>query len=222
MTLYEVLGVSVEASEEEIKAAYRRRVKETHPDASGGGDPAAFRQVQHAYEVLGDEACRAKYDREGEEPAGAAMGPTPTGILVEAFWEILNMLESVGSVSPIDLTRLALQERAKVELAHEKKHGREIQRWRAILDKLERKAGAEAILEHVLQQRIEPHVRAAAEARAWADGCQLALRLLDGYRYRDGASEFFNLADVLAGLEEDEGNGSGKRPASRRRKANHL
>ena len=62
---YAALGVSREASPEEIKKAFRRLAREWHPDANPN-DPnaeARFRDVAEAYEVLSDPARRASYDR---------------------------------------------------------------------------------------------------------------------------------------------------------------
>jgi len=50
MNPYEVLGVPANASEEEIKKAYRKQAMSSHPDR--GGDPGKFKEVQEAYEVL--------------------------------------------------------------------------------------------------------------------------------------------------------------------------
>ena len=59
-THYEVLGISGSASEEEVKQAYRRLVKAAHPDTAG--DPARFRLITQAYDVLSDPAQRMAYD----------------------------------------------------------------------------------------------------------------------------------------------------------------
>ena len=60
-TPYEVLRVSASASADELKAAYRRRLRETHPDT--GGDAASFNAVQAAWERVGTPEDRAVYDR---------------------------------------------------------------------------------------------------------------------------------------------------------------
>jgi curved DNA-binding protein CbpA len=60
-TYYDILGVPSTASPEEVKARYRSLIHRIHPDVDG--PPALFRQVQKAYEVLGDPVRRASYDR---------------------------------------------------------------------------------------------------------------------------------------------------------------
>lgn len=67
---YAVLGVDRTATSEQIKAAYRLRVKATHPDT--GGDADEFRLVQSAYETLSNPELRKIYDRPGRESVGTA------------------------------------------------------------------------------------------------------------------------------------------------------
>lgn len=76
---YELLGVSPEAPTEEIAAAYRDRLKETHPDVSDASDAGErTKQLIEAKEVLTDETERARYDRLGHERyVSAEHGHTP-------------------------------------------------------------------------------------------------------------------------------------------------
>ena len=64
---YEVLGVSRDASQDDIKKAYRQLAKQYHPDLNQGNDEAAekFKEVNEAYQVLGDETKRKQYDQFG-------------------------------------------------------------------------------------------------------------------------------------------------------------
>ena len=67
-TYYEVLGVSPDASSDEIEAAYRERLKETHPDVSDDEDASdRTKQLIDAKEVLTDADERARYDRLGHQ-----------------------------------------------------------------------------------------------------------------------------------------------------------
>jgi molecular chaperone DnaJ len=61
-TYYIILGVASDATQEQIKAAYRQKALELHPDHDGP-DAGPFLSVQEAYAVLGDPARRGEYDR---------------------------------------------------------------------------------------------------------------------------------------------------------------
>jgi len=58
---YEVLGVAPDVAGDELRRAYRLRLRQTHPDT--GGDAAQFVQVQRAWELVGSAEARAAYDR---------------------------------------------------------------------------------------------------------------------------------------------------------------
>lgn len=65
MSLYDDLGVSQDASADDIKKAHRRRARKTHPDLVKGKEEE-FHQIQRAYEVLSDPARRKQYDAGGD------------------------------------------------------------------------------------------------------------------------------------------------------------
>ena len=78
---YAVLGVSASASADEIKKQYRRLAKRHHPDANKSDPKAAerFKEISEAYNVLGDEEQRKKYDEMRRLGAFGGFGTRPPG-----------------------------------------------------------------------------------------------------------------------------------------------
>ena len=73
--LYEVLGVSKDATEADIKKAFRRRARELHPDVNKAPDAEdQFKELNEAYDVLSDANKRAQYDRFGTIPGASGGG----------------------------------------------------------------------------------------------------------------------------------------------------
>ncbi|MFH1369312.1 MAG: molecular chaperone DnaJ [Elusimicrobiota bacterium] len=92
---YEILGVVKTASEDEVKAAYRRLALKYHPDKNPGDKAAEdkFKEINEAYEILSSDK-RAQYDRFGHAGVGTAP-PTPGGGGVGGFSDFSDF----GSVS---------------------------------------------------------------------------------------------------------------------------
>ncbi|KZT41852.1 DnaJ-domain-containing protein [Sistotremastrum suecicum HHB10207 ss-3] len=80
---YKLLGVSKDASDDEIKKAYKKQALKWHPDRNAGNTEAAskkFKEISEAYEVLSDKNKRAVFDQFGEDglkAGGGGGGPSP-------------------------------------------------------------------------------------------------------------------------------------------------
>lgn len=97
---YEILGVSRDADEKKIKAAYRKLARKWHPDLHSGKDKEAaeekFKAINEAYEVLSDPEKRSKYDRLGANwRTGDSFDPS-SGMDGVNFY-------STGNINPEDL-----------------------------------------------------------------------------------------------------------------------
>ncbi len=96
---YEVLGVSRDASADEIKRAYRKKAMKLHPDVAGPGSEEAFKEVQEAYEVLQDPQKRAIFDRGGDptRQGGGGFGDAGFG----GGFDFTNLVDAMfGGGSP--------------------------------------------------------------------------------------------------------------------------
>ncbi len=107
--LYTTLGVERDAEADEIKDAYRRRVKETHPDRRSGNEEE-FREIQRAWEILRDDRKRERYDKYGETEPN------------EALKRIQNLANKIISPDQDDFLAEPLRE---LRSLHNELHGRE-------------------------------------------------------------------------------------------------
>lgn len=73
MDPYNTLNIPIDATQAEVKAAYRKAAQQSHPDRNGG-DAEAFHEIMKAYDILRDPERRHRYDTEGvtEEPVPQA------------------------------------------------------------------------------------------------------------------------------------------------------
>src|ERR1700735_4711924 len=99
---YEVLGVSRECTEQELKSAYRKQALKYHPDRNPGNHAAEekFKEASEAYQVLCDPDKRAAYDRFGHAGLGSqgfGGGPFAGGVdLGDIFGDLFGEMFSVG------------------------------------------------------------------------------------------------------------------------------
>ena len=110
---YEVLGVSKNATDEEIKRAYRKKAKECHPDLhpDDKGAVERFKELNEANEVLSDPDKRARYDQFGfEDPMSGMGGAGSNPFDGFGFGDIFGQFFGGGMVHHIRGSRKRLRE----------------------------------------------------------------------------------------------------------------
>lgn len=98
MTLYDTLGVAKDATAAEIKTAYRRAASAAHPDREGGSTER-MAAVNKAWEILGDEKRRARYDETGDEQEGPSIKDHARQAVMQVFDKCVMQSDSLDIVA---------------------------------------------------------------------------------------------------------------------------
>ena len=188
MTLYDILGVAPTASPAEIKQAYRRTAKSSHPDT--GGSAERFAQVQRAFEILSDPTRRTRYDETGQED------DAPHNLEQKVAYAILARIlnEAIGgetNLEFVDLVEQARENLRKERFRHEsniRSLERKVHRIASIRDRLQHDDGTLGPMGLVLdsrQREAEAAIRKAEQHMATIDE---AGAVLVHYTYRTNLS----------------------------------
>ena len=207
--LYQLLGIKRAATREEIRKAYRRKAKSSHPDS--GGSVEAFNALTAAHEILSDAKRRERYDATGEiEPArpdnfdGSAIEviAQKLGLIIHAEQD-MTMLNIGAVIEQSIRDDIGLR---KSSIANQR---RAIERAARLRARVKRKGGGEDnALARVLdwhERSTQDHVRKNEEA---VRSMERALEILENYSFLDDAPAAASgevsaaLLDAIKALDE--------------------
>ncbi len=162
-TLYEELGVPRDAALEAIKAAYKARVKQTHPDRHGEAKAEEFRRVQQAYEILSDPSKREYYDKTGK------FQPEKDNKLV--IWFSHNIEQCLAQnferlalgESLIDMLKVRLKDDLKKFKARKKTAQDQVEKLARIAKRIATVDGEDDFISEILKSQIHETQDAAEE-----------------------------------------------------------
>jgi len=184
--LYRLLGLKRGASKDEVRKAYRRKAKTSHPDT--GGSAEAFSALTVAHEVLSDPGRREKYDTTGEieqkkpnnfDGSAVEVIAQKLGLIIHAEQELTGI--DIGALIEQSIRDdIARRQASVVEQA------RAIERAGKLRARVKRKAdGADNMVARVLEwheRSSKDHIKKNEEA---VSSLERALEMLDGYLFID-------------------------------------
>ncbi len=182
--LYRLLGIKRGASKAEVRKAYRRKAKVSHPDK--GGSAEAFSALATAHDVLSDERRRERYDATGEivaaKPDNADVAAIE--IIAQKLGLIIHSEHDVSALGIGEMIEQAIREDIARRQAGIADHDRAIERAARLRARVKRKAdGADNMLARVLdwhERSAKDLIKKSEEA---VSSMERALAILDGYSF---------------------------------------
>lgn len=178
---YDILGVGRDASDEQIKAAYRKRAKGAHPDS--GGDAEAFGRLKKAHELLLDPVRRKVFDDTGYDVELTDAVDLQALVAIEKLITDMVLDErEPGTFDPVAHMRASLLEEIRKANFSKSELERHSDRIRLHLDRIGKRPGKD-VVGHMLRARIKAIATAIGETDAKIGATERACDMLDGYLY---------------------------------------
>jgi curved DNA-binding protein CbpA len=207
--LYRVLGVGRGAAQDDIRRAYRRKAKISHPDS--GGSVGAFGEISTAYTVLCDPQRRARYDETGEidPPRADTLDASAFEVIAQKLGLIIHADHDVTALDIGALIEGAIREDMAQRSANIVSHQRAIERITKLRARVKRKAnGKDNMLAKVLDWHEASSRDQIKKSEAAVSSMERALEILGDYSFAEelapasGDDVSVALSDALEALDQ--------------------
>jgi curved DNA-binding protein CbpA len=200
MSLYDILGVKKDVKPEDVKRAYRRKARDTHPDK--GGSKEDFFRVNHAYQVLSDPARREAYDTRGED---VELGDQRAKMMEEMASLVFAIIEGnqddVAHINILEVAVSTVKKAIDLQRREVDKNQLAAEKLRKAVKRFSAKNGdRDSPLYWMLEHRVKQYEVGRLNAEAAIARNEIMLELLAEYDYKVDARPPGQMtwADVLA------------------------
>ena len=184
---YALLGVHRDATDEQIKAAFRSKAKECHPDL--GGDKEEFEQLKLCYDTLLDPERRAEFDRTGE-----VRKRDPDTVMADAynrislvFGMVLAELKAKNAIPEqcdlIRLMRLKFEEEDRKRLTQKAELNEHIPLWESFCGRFSAKKGRNYLAD-LVQGTIAQMKQSLLDIERWGKADKMARTIIEDYEFK--------------------------------------
>jgi len=184
INLYDILGLSKNASFDEIKAKYKSLAQQHHPDKEGG-DPDLFKKIKHAYEVLSDPINRKKYDTTGYYNQGPNIQTEALDQLSRLFFNLIPNINADIDDLVLIMKNESRREKDNVNNNINTCNGY-IEKLNKIINKIKKKKdGGENFLKMFAESQLKMRINELQNFKRQIEVLDIVIEILEDYQYGD-------------------------------------
>lgn len=196
--LYEILGVEVDATQEEIKVAYRKQSMVHHPDK--GGDPAKFQAVNQAYQILSNDEKRKRYDN-GEQlnSIRSTQQQFDNEVMNALVIVFMGSIEASPSYRQVDIMQIV--QHTFIKSINDSKREllflrESIERYEVVKSKIKHKGDGENILSRVLEATLVEKSKLEEQIKRKIEIYRASQKIAEDYDYDFDKIQYLSFTDM--------------------------
>ena len=180
--LYDILGVSKDATFEEIKAKYKSLAQQHHPDK--GGDPEVFKRIKNAYEILSDPTNRKRYDTTGQFETKSSIRDSALEQLSRIFFNLIPNINPETDDPILIMKNESRQEKENIN-NHINGCNNRMDKLKKIINKIKRKNDGENLLKMFAENQLKAHENELQNYIHQIQIVDAVVKILEEYQYGD-------------------------------------